>query len=255
MQERRNHEPGAKGPKAFFPEPPEWRELGGTESMRRRISSFLVVPRIVAFSLISEEIIARLGLPRPSSMQPLRERGHLGELIENNFVRIHRSSWLNYSREKGWGSKGLAPKMVSLVNRPFPPRLTIYGLERLSRRSIVCSFRPSRLRELSMGRLGIHLRAKQELVFIGEDATDERVQITLLRTATKRSLRMLEREPEVFSPFIEAARDFISNQEEFGLDVWFPWQSDSGEMQSAKLFGALFRGITLREIMEGENDS
>jgi len=248
---RRNHEQDTKGPRVFLPAPSEWEELGGIGIMMKRISDFLVFPRRMAFSLLSEEIIKNLRFPSPANMQPFLEGGRLEALIERNFARIHKSSWLDYSRENGWQSKGIAPNRVNLTDRLSPPRLTIYELGERSMRTLICSFRPTYSEESNMGRLGMHLRAERQTVFIG-NAADEKMEITLPSTATREVFRRLEREPEAFFPHVEAAEDFIRNQREFNLDVWFPRQSDSGEMQNVKLFGAQFNGLTLLEIITGQ---
>ena len=100
-----------------------------------------------------------------------------------------------------------------------------------------------------MGRLGVRLREQQQTVFMGH-ATKKRVEITLPRIATKEMHKRLEKEPEAFSPHIEAARDFIRDQRGFNLDIWFPWQNSLRQNQSAKLFGARFKNISLWETME-----
>lgn len=247
----RKSEWGNKRLKAFLPLRPEWKELGGIETMMRNLSDFLVIPRIMAFALLPEEIMVALGLPRPTNMPRLLEKGRLEKFIEKGRAKIHKSSWLDYSSEDGWRSKGIAPIMVKPIDRFFPPRLMIYEVGYPPRRALICSFRPTSLDKSNMGRLGICLKAESQTVFIGE-AMDEGLEITLPKGADPEMFRILRREPKLLSSYIEVASDFIKNQRRFNLDIWIPWQGDSGEIQSTKLFGAQFLGITLFEIIAGQ---
>lgn len=234
----------------YWPMPSEWQACGGLREMGRKLSRFLITPRRIASGLFLNIAAQAYQLP---------EKGELEGMIEEEFVRIHKSSWVTYENSQ-WRLRSPRPAKVRQVTSEFftpyfkmyPPRLS----SKLATRGLIWPIRIFPWAELEMGRLGVTHQRTLDFLYI--DQSNGGLKIFVPRTREEkqkeRVVKQLSREGEAFFlSFLEEAEYFLSAQKDFHLDIWMPQQDPERRLgvKEVKLFGAYFSGITLLEIIRG----
>lgn len=249
-----------EGSRVFYSPPPyEWQKQGGLRAMARRLSVFLNFPRSMAFALAPEGMIEAFGgLPAPIRQGGFSERRSLEAMIIRKQARIHNSSWLGFTGEKGWQANSRDPFLTHPVEHGFPPRLVVYETESSPKCKLICSFQPVFADRRRMGRLGVYLEKGEQMLFIGQWGQEglEVVFPTRERGEKVVKSRGIFKQREEFLRFkseeyIKTAAAFLK-KERFGLDIWIPYelgQEQRKTLMNVKLFGAHFSGISLLEIM------